>query len=275
MDNRRIAVSFAALMLAVLLVTPSTASPGSEAGIMQTGSEDGQPDAENNTIYLFGNMQLSNCYSKFNSTDESSADYGEESKSSGTLDVKVTCRMDPTLGENIALAEGEMIMSRFTLELDGEWTNGQGGCNVDCENLNISLLKGNRVVAIKEFDSLSTGQNQINWDFPVEGDLIYWNGSTDTMAIEFTMKLKAIEGILWSGTDALFGLYYAHPENANETYPMMTFPILNQTAFEDLNPPVSGGGSGDDGGILPGFTSMIGIGGLAAAALLRPKPDDE
>jgi len=137
------------------------------------------------------------------------------------------------------------------------------------------LLKGNRVVAIKEFDSLSTGQNQINWDFPVEGDLIYWNGSTDTMAIEFTMKLKAIEGILWSGTDALFGLYYAHPENANETYPMMTFPILNQTAFEDLNPPVSGGGSGDDGGILPGFTSMIGIGGLAAAALLRPKPDDE
>ena len=38
-----------------------------------------------------------------------------------------------------------------------------------------------------------------------------------------------------------------------------------------------GGGSsgGDDAGLLPGFTAMVGIGGLAAAALLRGNEDEE
>jgi hypothetical protein len=277
MDRRGLTVTLIALMMVVMLTSSTTASPGIEAGIMQSpGSEDGQPDAENNTMYVFGNPQLTNCFSKFNNTDAESANYGEEEQGSGTLDVKVTCRMDPALGENIALKEGEMINARFAIELGGAWTNGQDGCNGDCENLNISILKANNAVAIKEFDSLGTGENFINWDIPVSEDLIYWNGSTENMGVEFTMVLKATEGPFWDpGEDALFGLYFSHAENSQEYNASVTFPVLNQTAFDDITGGGGGGGDGE-GSMLPGFTSIIGVGGLAAAALLRPsKSEDE
>jgi len=193
------------------------------------------------------------------------------------MDVKVTCRMDPVLGENIALKEGEMINAKFAIDLGGAWTNGQEGCNGDCENLNISILKANNAVAIKEFDSLSDGENFITWDIPVVEELIYWNGSTENIGVEFTMKLKGTSGGLnpFGGEDALFGLYFSHPENSQEYNASVTFPILNQTAFEEITGG-GGGGGGDDEGMLPGFTSIIGVGGLAAAALLRPsKSEDE
>ena len=279
MDRRGLSVTVVALMMVVMLTSSTTASPGIEAGIMQSpGSEDGQPDAENNTLYLFGNAQLTNCFSKFNNTDAESANYGEDSQGGTSLmDIKVTCRMDPVLNEDIALKEGEMINARFAIELGGAWTNGQDGCNGDCENLNISILKANNAVAIKEFDSLGTGENFINWDIPVSEELIYWNGSTENMGVEFTMKLKGISGFLnIGGEDALFGLYYSHPENAPEYNASVTFPVLNQTAFDDITGGGGGGGGGDgEGSMLPGFTSIIGVGGLAAAALLRPRTEDE
>ena len=272
MDRRRLSATIVALMLAILMASSTTATPS--MGVMQSpGSEDGQPDADNNTLYIFGNQQLTNCYSKFNSTDASSADYGEKSSASGNLDIKVTCRMDPTLDKDIMLKEGEMINAKFTVDLGGAWTNGQDGCNGDCENLNISFLKGNRVVAIKEFDSLGTGENSIMWDVPVTEDLITWNGSQETMGVEFTMKLKAISGWFGTGQDAEFILYYTHPENPPERNASVTFPILNQTAVDEITG--EGGGGGDGGGPLPGFSAMIGVGGLAAAALLRSNEDEE
>ena len=276
MDRRGISVTFVALMLAVMMTSSTTATPGVGAMQLSPGSEDGQPDAENNTLYLFGNPQLSNCFSKFNNTDADSASYGEEDRTSGTLDVKVTCRMDPTLDKDVMLKEGEMIQSRFTLNLDGEWTNGNGNCAGECENLNISFLKGNRVVTIKEFDSLSPGENSVIWDVPVTEDLITWNGSQETMGVEFTMKINAVSGgfIPGSGTPAKFGMYFSHPENTAERNASVTFPILNQTAVDELTDDGSMSG-GDDGGLLPGFTAMVGIGGLAAAALLRGNEDEE
>ena len=186
--------------------------------------------------------------------------------------------MDPALGENIALKEGEMINAKFAIDLGGAWTNGNEGCNGDCENLNISILKANNAVAIKEFDSLSDGENFITWDIPVVEELIYWNGSTENMGVEFTMKLKGTDSPfpLVQGDDALFGLYFSHPENAAEYNASVTFPILNQTAFDEITGGGGGGGGGgDDSGMLPGFTSIIGVGGLAAAALLRPSKSEE
>jgi len=276
MDRRGLSVTIVALMLAVMMTSATTASPGMSA-MQSPGSEDGQPDAENNTLYLFGNPQLTNCFSKFNNTDSESAAYGEDSQGGTSLmDVKVTCRMDPVLDDDIALKEGEMINARFVINLGGAWTNGQDGCNGDCENLNISILKANNAVAIKEFDSLSDGENFINWDIPVVEELIYWNGSTENMGVEFTMKLKGTSGnIIFGGDEALFGLYFSHADNPQEYNASVTFPVLNQTAFDDITGGGGGGGGGDDGGLLPGFTSMIGIGGLAAAALLRPNEDEE
>ena len=240
------------------------------------GSEDGQPTAEHNTLYLFGNPQLSNCNSKFNNTNADSAEYGEDSRGGNAeMDVKVTCRMEPVLDEDVILAVGEMIEMNFMLNLNGQWTNGQETCNGECENLNVSLAKGGREVAVKEFDSLSDGENQVVWSLPVTEDLVNWNGSQESFTIEFRMVINSQAGGWFSNDDdAVFGLYFTHPNNAPAYNASVTFPILNESAVEELTGG-GGGGGDDDGGLLPGFTSMIGIGGLAAAALLRANEDEE
>ncbi len=273
MSARRLAAVMSALLVAMMLTTPSTAAPGIEAGVMQSpGSATGQPDADNNTMYIFGKAGLTPCWSKFNNTDGDSDAYGEDSKGGNqAMNVKVTCRMDPALQGNVRLAVGEMISMRFTLNLGGTWENGQGSCNGDCENLNVSLIKGNREVAVKEFSSLSDDVNTIMWDLPVTEDLVPWNGSQENFAIEFRMIIKSTAGTWFSPDDeAIFGIWFAHPDNNPDQYPMVTFPILNESAVEELEG--TGGGGGGD---TPGFTTMIGIGGLAAAALLRPKSEDE
>ena len=275
MDRRGISVTFVALMLAVMMTSSTTATPGVGTMQMSPGSEDGQPTAEHNTLYFFGNPQLSNCNSKFNNTNADSAEYGEESRGgNGVLNVKVTCRMEPVLNEDVILAVGEMIDMRFMLNLNGQWTNGQESCSGDCENLNVSLMKGGREVAVREYDSLADGENAVQWQLPVTEDLAYWNGSQESFTVEFRMVINSQAGGWFSAEDeAIFGLFYTHPNNAAEYNASITFPILNETAVEEL----TGGGSsgGDDAGLLPGFTAMVGIGGLAAAALLRGNEDEE
>ena len=275
MDRRGISVTFVALMLAVMMTSSTTATPGMGTMQMSPGSEDGQPTAEHNTLYFFGNPQLSNCNSKFNNTNADSAEYGEESRGgNGVLNVKVTCRMEPVLNEDVILAVGEMIDMRFMLNLNGQWTNGQESCSGDCENLNVSLMKGGREVAVREYDSLSDGENAVQWQLPVTEDLAYWNGSQESFTVEFRMVINSQAGGWFSAEDeAIFGLFYTHPNNAAEYNASITFPILNETAVEEL----TGGGSsgGNDAGLLPGFTAMVGIGGLAAAALLRGNEDEE
>ena len=276
MDRRGISVTFVALMLAVMMTSSTTATPGVGTMQMSPGSEDGQPTAEHNTLYFFGNPQLSNCNSKFNNTNADSAEYGEESRGgNGQLNVKVTCRMEPVLNEDVILAVGEMIDMRFMLNLNGQWTNGQESCSGDCENLNVSLMKGGREVAVREYDSLADGENAVQWQLPVTEDLAYWNGSQESFTVEFRMVINSQAGGWFSAEDeAIFGLFYTHPNNAPEYNASVTFPILNETAVEELTGGGSGG-SGDDAGLLPGFTAMVGIGGLAAAALLRGNEDEE
>ena len=270
MDRRTLTVALTALMLAIMVASPSTAS----APMMQEqGSSNGQPDHINNTMFLFAEQSLTPCWSKFNNSDEDGAAYGEKRASSGTLNLDLTCRMDPALEDDIKLAEGEMIVMHFEVELEGAWTNGQDEeCAGDCENLNVSLIKGNRVVATMEFDNLNDGANMVHWELPVTEDLVPWNGSQENFAIQFTMVIKAIQGGIFGigDEDAMFGMYFAHPDNAEGYNASVTFPILNESATADLDPEVD-----DEGGDTPGFTAMIGVGGLAAAALLRPKKSEE
>ncbi|MCH2638241.1 MAG: hypothetical protein MKZ56_07765, partial [Candidatus Thalassarchaeum sp.] len=79
MDRRGFSVTFVALMLAVMMTSSTTASPGMSA-MQSPGSEDGQLTADPNTLYLFGTTQLSNCNTKFNNTNADSAEYGEDSR---------------------------------------------------------------------------------------------------------------------------------------------------------------------------------------------------
>ncbi|MBJ03429.1 MAG: hypothetical protein CMB65_01850, partial [Euryarchaeota archaeon] len=255
MDRRGISVTFVALMLAVLMMSSTTATPGVGTMQMSPGSEDGQPTAEHNTLYFFGNPQISNCNSKFNNTNADSAEYGEESRGgNGQLNVKVTCRMEPVLSEDVILAIGEMIDMRFMLNLNGQWTNGADSCSGDCENLNVSLMKGGREVAVREYDALSDGENQVQWQLPVTEDLAYWNGSQESFTVEFRMVINSQAGGWFSAEDeAIFGLFYTHPNNAAEYNASITFPILNETAVEELTG--GGGGGGGDSGLMPGFTA--------------------
>ena len=275
MDRRGLSVTIVALMLAVMMTSSTTASPGMTA-MQSPGSEDGQPTAEHNPLYMFGNAGLTNCNSKFNNTNAESAEYGEDTRAgNGELNMKLTCRMDPTLDEDVILAVGEMIEMNFMLNLNGQWDNSQSPCDGTCENLNISLAKGGREVAIKEFDSLSDGENQVVWSLPVTEDLTTWNGSQESFTVEFTMVIKSQAGGFPFGSDdeAVFGLYFTHPNHAPAYNATVTFPILNETAVEELTDDHDH--DHEDAGLLPGFTSMIGIGGLDAAALLRANEDEE
>ena len=253
-------------MLVVLLITPSSASTGIGEGDKQASGR------TVNIISLFGDAQLSNCYSNLNNDDES-ADYGEQREISDILNINLTCSLDPVLDRDLILMEDDDIDARFKIELDGQWTNGQDDCNDDCENLNISLIKGDNTVAMKEFDNLDQGTNVINWGIPIFGDLVYWNGSSDNIAIQFTMKIKPIEGGWFSADqDAVFGLYYSPTENdgsvhSGDDHTELTFPL-------DV-PCTSSCGGGLEDFMTPGFTWIIGVGGLAMAAILIPKSIDD
>ena len=142
MEQRRSIAIFCSLLLVFLLFIPSTAS------VM--GDDEMQASGETwNIISLFGDAQLSNCHSNLYDDDES-ADYGEERKTSGVLTIDLTCTMDPALDRNLVLKENDRINARFKIELEGEWTNGQGDCNNDCEDLQISLLKGGNTLNKRE-----------------------------------------------------------------------------------------------------------------------------
>ena len=266
MNSRRVTITLSILMVVVLLITPSSASTGIEEGDKRVSA------GTWNIISLFGDAQLSNCHSNLNNDDES-ADYGEKRASSGILDIDFTCNMNPVLDRNLVLIENDRINARFKIELDGQWTNGQDDCTNDCENLQISLLKGGNTVATKEFNDLDQGTNVINWDIAILGDHVYWNGSSDNIAIKFTMKIKPVDGGLFgTDTDAAFGLHYSPTDNdgtvlSDDDYTRLSFPLEVECTVS------CGGGLGDFA--TPGFTWIISISGLVMAAILIPKSIDD
>ena len=277
MESRGWGLIVGALLMAVLMATPGAAQPiaNAEMGAMQGGSSDGQPDHLNNTMFLYGRDNMEPCWGHFNASDEDNANngYGEETTGSGTLDIEVTCRMETFVKNRMLLKEGEDIHMRFKIEIGGEWRNGQGECAGDCENLNITLMRGGVEAYTQEFPNLENGENDVHWQLPVYPDLVEWNKSQDEPAIKFTMVLKPTTFLVIFGNDAQFRLYFNDEQHSDSSYnATVMFPILNETAADEFLE--------DELGIeekTPGFTALIGVGGLAAAALIRPskKADDE
>ena len=263
MEQRRSIAIFCSLLLVLLLFIPSTASVMGDDEIRASGETW-------NIISLFGDAQLSNCHSNLYDDDES-ADYGEERKTSGVLTIDLTCTMDPVLDRNLVLKENDRINARFKIELEGEWTNGQGDCNNDCEDLQISLLKGGNTVAMKEFSDLDQGTNVINWEIPILGDLVYWNGSAQNIAVKFTMKIKAVEGGFFDeAVDAAFGLHYSPTDDggavfSGDDYTRMSFPLDTECTAS------CGGGLGDFATPGFGFIGTITVLCLATIALRRER----
>jgi len=268
-----------AVLLSLLMLGSTVASPasaGSSAGAM-SGSADGQPDHENNTAYIFGTDAGNPCWNNFNDTSDNSANrgYGEDEQNSGKLEVEWTCRMDPVLGDTMALEVDQEIRVTLFVDLQGTWENGQGNCQGDCENLNVSLMRGSVVSETIEVSGLVEGSSTVNVNFLVNENITIWNKTSDSPGIRVRMVMYGDSGPLCVFFDCSshFRLYYTHPDESREDpgeggNSSMVFPILNQTAAEEI---LGGGGGGnteaEDKGFLPGFGLLVGTGALAAAAV--------
>ena len=260
----------------VLLLVPLVTFPGAA-----TSSDDSEKEytLDYDYLYLYGDSGLTDCHSthdRSSTEQDNTSKTGEMRSSDDVLDVDFTCPMTDYAVVNFVtklrdehVSDGDVITAQVAISLDGQWTNGEGGCENDCENLKISIYKGETVLNTWEFDDLSTGKNRLNWEIPVTSDLLDWTISEEEFNIRFTMKIKPIAGN-WVGagqTDAVFELYFAHPDNYAEDQPEIGFPW-------HLGPSQGGGGLGDF--MTPGFTWIMSMGVLALSAVIRhPSRDEE
>ena len=264
------------LLMAVLflMAIPATMADVGDATIMQETGE--QPSHENNTFYLWGQSSGTPCWGHFNNTDDGSANdgYAETTQANGKMEVEWTCRMDPQLKEDFALEVDAQIQIHLMIDIAGNWENGQNNCNGDCENLNISLMKGGLEVAKYEYTAMSSGENEIAITFPVNETLEVWDDATDNPALRVRMVLYANTGgvcfIPGVNCDASFRMYFSGQEEAqyNGT---VTFPILNDTAAEDILGTGDSGGDEADG--LPGFGIFAAASAIGIAAFARRKQE--
>ncbi|RZD50719.1 MAG: hypothetical protein CXT67_09305 [Methanobacteriota archaeon] len=258
------------LLLAVLflMAIPATMADVGDATIMQQTGE--QPSHENNTFYLWGQSSGTPCWGHFNNSDGGSANdgYAESTQANGKMEVEWTCRMDPQLKEDFALEVDAQIQVHLMIDVAGNWENGQNNCNSDCENLNISLMKGGLEVAKYEYTAMSQGENEIAITFPVNETLEVWDDATDNPALRVRMVIYASSGLecIFFNCDASFRMYFSGQEEAQYNGTVV-FPILNETAAEDILGTGGDGGSEEDKG-MPGFgifaaASAIGIAAFA------------
>ncbi len=277
---RRTTLVPAALTLALLMLTSSAVTAGGDVTVMQSAVNTEQPTAENNTFNIFGRPNAEPCWGHFNNTDADNANngYGEK-KGSGSSVVSIDwhCRMDPVLQDTFALKEGENIEVHLALDIAGD-----ANCQGQCENLNVSLMRGSVEAVTQEFNAGEGESLMIDWVIPVTPDLVPWNRTDDNPGIKITWAGQGSSGFLGlSGQPAEFRLYYTHPCHSDTTPPQeancnsdtekpanhnssVTFPILNQTEADDI---LNTGGVEEEE--TPGFGAVVGLGGLAAAAWMR------
>ena len=275
-----------ALCLALLMVTSSTVTAGGDVTMMQGAPNAEQPTAENNTFHVFGRPNAEPCWGHFNNTDadNSNTGYGEKSGSgSSVVSIDWHCRMDPLLNENILLKEGEVIRVHLVFDIEGDAT-----CQNQCENLNVSLMRGSVAAVTQEFNAGEGEGIMIDWDIPVTPDLVPWNRSDDNPGIKITWAGQGTDGSfgIFQGQPAEFRMYYTHPCHSDTTPPQeancnsdtekpsnynstVLFPILNQTEAEAIT------GTGEEVEETPGFGAIIGMGGLAAAAWMRGNREED
>ena len=267
-----VAVLFALLML---LSAPGSSGEVGDVGVMQADTE--QPSSENNTFNLWGRENGEPCWGHFGGTDGGSAPdgYAEKAQSNGKMEIEWTCRMDPPLKEDFALEEGQDIRVHLMIDISGDWENGQGSCNnSDCENLNVSLMRGSLPAATVEYESLSQGENEVVVNFPVDENLTVWDKNTDNPGIRVRIVLYPTGGVFcvapFVNCDAEFRMYYAGQDDPtfNGT---ATFPIMNESAAEEI---LGNDDPANDDEETPGFGIIAGAGALGLAAAWASRRDD-
>ena len=257
-----------AIGLAVLMALSTIGAP---ATAQEAAADPRQPSPDNPHMHIYGNDDLSNCFSHFDGNDTSGSapdGYGEKewpNQNGQQIEMDYTCRMesfkqDMHLNENGTIR----ITLNFLIDADGDCSTA----NAKCENMNLTLYKGGFQVARQEFPAVDRSGNEdtVIWEIPIDKNMTRFNRSEEPqIQVEFSFPgydniFPCSLGFYCGGS---FRMYYHTPGNDSAE---VNFPVVNQSM------PGEGGEEepGLIGGVtdsLPGFGLMAGVGSLAMAAV--------
>ena len=253
--------------LVLLMVLSTVAAP---ASAQEAAEDPKQPSVENPHMHIYGNDDLSQCFSHFDGNDttgSSSEGYGEEvwTSQNSQIEMDYTCKMQESFKQDMYLDDNGTIDILLTFQIYAD-ENGCGGSAV-CENLNLTLYKGTFELARQEFPNVPLNDNDytLNWQIPIDKNMTRFNRTEEPqIRVEFSYPgyNSIIPIIGYNGGE--FRMYYHTSGNDSAE---VEFPVVNQTMPGE-------GGDGDEGGLgglvsdtVPGFGLVAGLGALALAAV--------
>jgi hypothetical protein len=265
MGSTRVA---SAIGLAMLMALSTIGAP---ATAQEAAADPRQPSPENPHMHIYGNDDLSNCFSHFDGNDTSGSapdGYGEKewpNANGQQIEMDYTCRMESFKQDMYLSPNGTIqITLNFRIEADGDC-----GAGSKCENLNLTLFKGGFQVARQEFPAIDRAGNDetVIWNIDVDKNMTRFNRSEEPqIQVEFSYP-GYDGGVLCSFgfyCGGYFRMYYHTPGNDSAE---VNFPVVNQSMPGE-------GGDGEEPGLiggvtdsLPGFGLMAGVGSLAMAAV--------
>ena len=254
-----------AIGLAMLMALSTVGAP---AAAQDAAQDPKQPSVENPHMHFWGTGDLSNCWTHFDRNDSSGSSndgFGESSVSSGRHTVDFDCRMQDTFKQDMYLDGNGTIQLEFTVEVYAPGSCPTGAQN-DCEDLNVTVKQGTKVVAKEQFNGVDGGDPDSRiWQIDVDMNMTRWNRSAEEPVLNFRWVGYADSGLqcLVFICESYFKFFYSDSNESSE----MNFPVVNMTE------PGEGGGEEEPGLIggvtdsLPGFGLMAGVGSLAMAAV--------
>jgi hypothetical protein len=261
------------LQSAALIVLLLVSSIGAPASADEAFVDPKQPSVDNPHMHIYGNSDLSNCFSHFDGNDTTGSaeeGYGEQvwpNQDGQQIEMDYTCRVNDNFKQDMYLDNNGTINIKLNFNIDAGGDCGVVGAT--CENLNLTLFKGGIELARQEFPAIDNDGNDdsINWDIQVDRNMTRFNrsGEEPQIRVEFS-KPGTNNGVLcvvlYCGGE--FRMYY-HNTNSSGTAEV-NFPVINQSMPGDGGDDGEGG-LGAVGDALPGFGLMAGMGALAMAAV--------
>jgi len=269
MEAGRVTLS---IVLATLVTLSSLIAPTSA----QAAIDPKQPSADNATMYIWGTQDLGNCWSHFYNNDTASSEdgFGLKTFSQGSqVNVDYQCRMQDSLKEDIHLDPNGTIAIQFGFNT---WSGDceDDGNDSNCLDLRITLSKGTKDVATKQFPAVSTNgeDEQVLWDIPVDNNMVRWNKSGEEPMFRIEYSKPGYNGLdcLILDCTGEFKMYYSNNQEGMKVD--VKFPIINLT--EVVDPNEEDPTEVEDNG-LPGFGLMSGIGALAMAAVTVSRKSED
>ena len=259
------------LQSAALVVLLLVSSIGAPATAQDAFVDPKQPTSDNNIMAIYGNSDLSNCFSHFDTNDTTGSateGYGEQiwTTANTQIEMDYTCRAE-NFKQDMYLEENGTIKIRLDFQIYAD-TNSCDQDTVDCTNLTLTLYKGGIELAMQEFPAIATNDNDdsVIWDIDVDRNMTRFNRSGEEPQIRVQFSAPGFNGFF--GDCAVVGycggefrMYYSTPGNDSG---IVDFPVINQSMPGNMDDDSALGSVGD---ALPGFGLIAGMSALAMAAV--------